>query len=157
MSYIFLGGTLLENQKSYLARLLLKYREINHFTQQFVADKVGITRSTYTYYETGKTQPSIETLQALKKLLNIPSEEFFPPEKTRYMNYLSDSGAKRNFDYYFNPPQAPAAPPKTMGELNDDEKELIANYRLANNILKRKARNILDPEYETLKQKKTQD
>lgn len=149
----------MDQGKSHLARLLLKYREINHFTQQFVADKVGITRSTYTYYETGKTQPSIETLQALKKLLNIPSDEFFQPEKTRsrYINYFSDSDSKRDFDYYFNPTQAPETPPKIMGELNDDEKELIANYRLANNVLKRKARNILDPEYEALKQKKTQD
>ena len=131
-----------------LADILLKYREMNHFTQQFVADKIGVTRSAYTYYETGKTQPSMEALQILQKLMNRPTEEFFARDRHTPL-YLSD-GKKRELDFdSILKPQ-----PKTMGELTADERELIANYRLASNIAKRKARNLLDPEYEDRKSSK---
>ena len=40
-------------------------------TQQQVADRLRIERSTYTYYETGKTKPDIATLIKLAKIYNI--------------------------------------------------------------------------------------
>ena len=142
-----------ENEQPKLSEVLLKYRELNHFTQQFVADKIGITRSAYTYYETGKTEPSMETLQRLQKLLGIPTEAFFPPEKRRGQLIFSDSSKPRHISSF----EAEVILPRTMGELTKDERELIANYRLADATNKRRARNILDPEYEKLKKKLTQD
>ena len=38
------------------------YRHECGLTQQQVADRLKIERSTYTYYETGKTKPDIGTL-----------------------------------------------------------------------------------------------
>ena len=46
---------MISDKKPQLASILVKYRELNHFTQEFVAKKIGITRSAYTYYETGKS------------------------------------------------------------------------------------------------------
>ena len=50
---------------------LKKVRKEHKFTQQDIADVLGIDRSTYTFYETGKTSPSIATLQKLSNVYNV--------------------------------------------------------------------------------------
>lgn len=40
-------------------------------TQKQIADMLNIDRSTYTYYETGKTVPDVETLKKLSRLYYI--------------------------------------------------------------------------------------
>lgn len=47
------------------------YRHECGLTQQQVADRLKIERSTYTYYETGKTKPDINTLIKIAKVFNI--------------------------------------------------------------------------------------
>ncbi len=47
------------------------YRHECGLTQQQVADRLKIERSTYTYYETGKTKPDIETVVKLAKVFNV--------------------------------------------------------------------------------------
>ena len=47
-------------------------RKASHLTQQQVADKLEMNRSTYAYYETGKTTPSIFTLMKLSQLFQVP-------------------------------------------------------------------------------------
>jgi transcriptional regulator with XRE-family HTH domain len=48
-----------------LTESLKKIRKQYKMTQEDVAQFLGISRSGYTYYETGKTAPSIETLKRL--------------------------------------------------------------------------------------------
>lgn len=50
---------------------LKKVRKEHKFTQQDIADVLGVDRSTYTFYETGKTSPSIATLQKLSNIYNV--------------------------------------------------------------------------------------
>lgn len=45
------------------------------YTQQQVADYLQISRSTYTYYETGKTEPDLENIKKLAKLFGVSVEE----------------------------------------------------------------------------------
>ena len=47
------------------------YRHECGLTQQQVADRLKIERSTYTYYETCKTKPDIATLIKIAKVFNI--------------------------------------------------------------------------------------
>ena len=47
------------------------YRKQKGYTQQQIADILGINRTTYTKYETSVTEPSIEMLQHLAKLLDV--------------------------------------------------------------------------------------
>lgn len=44
-------------------------------TQQEIANRLGIDRTTYTKYETGKSEPSFDTLQKIAELLQIPVTE----------------------------------------------------------------------------------
>ncbi len=50
---------------------LKKLREEKEFTQKYVADYLNVDRSTYTYYETGKTEPSLTTLAKLCELFEV--------------------------------------------------------------------------------------
>lgn len=61
-------------------RLLRDYREM---TQQQVADFLNVNRSTYSYYENGKTEPSITTLMRLAELFNVTLDSLLNMEKDR--------------------------------------------------------------------------
>lgn len=68
-------------------QLLRNFRNINQLTQQQVADVLNIHRTTYTYYENGITEPSIDTLHKLIKILGISYDDILPSHK----NYLTVS------------------------------------------------------------------
>ena len=53
----------LQKMYSMISYWLKYYRHECGLTQQQVADRLKIERSTYTYYETGKTKPDISRLQ----------------------------------------------------------------------------------------------
>ncbi len=53
-----------------VAEMLKKVRKEHNLKQQDVADILGIERSTYTFYETGKTCPSLPTMVKLAKAYN---------------------------------------------------------------------------------------
>ena len=50
---------------------LKKIRTEHNLMQRDISEAIGIDRSTYSFYETGKTNPSIETLCALAKIYNV--------------------------------------------------------------------------------------
>lgn len=50
---------------------LRELRKKNGYTQQQMADMLNINRSTYTYYETGKSQPSFQNLKMLCEILKV--------------------------------------------------------------------------------------
>lgn len=54
-----------------LAQRLRDLREDHSMTQGQVAKMLGMDRSTYTYYETCKTNPSVESLRKLAALYNV--------------------------------------------------------------------------------------
>ena len=50
---------------------LRNLRKEKGYTQQQMADMLNISRSTYTYYETGKSQPSFQNLKKLCEILEV--------------------------------------------------------------------------------------
>ena len=62
------------NASSYFSENLKKNRKNLGLTQQQVAAKLGIDRTTYTKYETGVSEPSFEMLIRLSQLLGISLE-----------------------------------------------------------------------------------
>ena len=71
------------------------YRHECGLTQQQVADKLKIERSTYTYYETGKTKPDISTLIKIAKVYNISYTKLLEGIEEELENAVADihSGA----------------------------------------------------------------
>lgn len=102
-----------------LASILRRLRLEAGFTQQNVADSLHINRSTYTYYETGKTTPDIHTLKVLAKVFNVGVDVFLVDDPTEV---LSDPGKRRPKKIVFDNPT-------TIGHLSSKEKSLISLVR----------------------------
>lgn len=54
---------------------LKRVRDVVGYTQKNVADVLNLDRSTYSYYETGKTEPNIRGLKILAKLYNLTIDD----------------------------------------------------------------------------------
>lgn len=67
MEFVRTGPELGEN--------LRMYRLMNGYTQKQVAACLNIERSTYAYYETGKTLPGIFTLMLLSELYGVTIDD----------------------------------------------------------------------------------
>ena len=116
--------------KKKLPELLRRYRENCGLSQGQVAEALSVDRSTYTYYEIGKTAPSINTMMKLIRILNIPYVEFL-----QCVNGGELAGEAVNLG---DPEQArPVAAKKRttferekIYELSADEQQLVINYRM---------------------------
>lgn len=58
-----------------LKRLREKQKNKNsQWTQEYVADKIGVARPTYTAYEVGSKQPPLETINKLADLFGVSTD-----------------------------------------------------------------------------------
>ena len=55
----------------YLGSNLSYYRKLAGFTQQQVAEMLNLNRTTYTKYETGASEPSIEILKKIAETFDV--------------------------------------------------------------------------------------
>lgn len=129
-----------------LAKNIKLFRLYNGYTQQQVADILNVDRSTYAYYESGKSVPDIETIIKLARLYNISidfllgnaeytetksDEESGDKLKDSEPNYnktsetadetLDESGGRADCDIL------------TVNELDHDERQLIMYFRKLKN------------------------
>lgn len=106
-----------------LAVKLRQFRLQAGFSQKNVADILNVSRSTYTYYETGKTTPDPATLNRIAKIFGVSLEEFFSEDTPGDgSGMLRDSGAKRA-------PKKARENPQKIGELSAGEKAIVAFLR----------------------------
>ncbi len=63
---------------------LRRLRQSKNMTQEQVAEYLGLSRSAYTYYETGKTEPSIQIIIALSELYKISTDEILLSDKQKH-------------------------------------------------------------------------
>ena len=105
------------------------YRENCELSQQQVANVLNVDRSTYTYYETGKTTPSASTLLKLAKIFNVPCSVFLESiNQELELNSLvadsvdnkksSDTGSYEADEKIYN--------------LSKEEKDMLIAYRVLN-------------------------
>lgn len=104
-------------------RQLKVIRNQNKLTQQQVADVLGISRSAYCGYETGRRSPDIDTLMSLSKFYGISLEKFIGKIPA---NYVYDD------EFIESQPEA-----HYMAQLSKEETDLIINLRLSNDDAKR--------------------
>ena len=81
-----------------LGRNLAFYRKLAGLTQEQVAQQLNINRTTYTKYETGDSEPSIEILRNISEILHVdigvllteePSDRYSAePEDLEYENFI---------------------------------------------------------------------
>lgn len=105
-------------------------RKQNHLTQQEVADRLQITRSSYSKYENGIHQPNPALLQKFAKLYSV------------------------SVDYLLNPStafQPETASLKPLDKISDQEYKLIKKYRELDKRGQSTVKDIIDREYNYVK------
>ncbi|MBQ7638039.1 MAG: helix-turn-helix transcriptional regulator [Clostridia bacterium] len=103
-----------------IARILREYRTKMGYTQKDVADVLGIDRSTYAYYETGKTEVPVKKLAVLARLYGVEINDFF-----------------NNDALVLNDPDKEKKHKTEVGMLSKEEKQLLAKVRLLDSSAKR--------------------
>ncbi len=100
-----------------LNQRLKKFRVASGLTQQQVADVLNLDRSTYAYYEAGKTTPDIKSVNKLLKIFNITYYQLVDePDPTLEVN-----DSKKDEDDISS---------MNIYELSKNEKQLVINYRM---------------------------
>lgn len=114
----------------------LRYlRMANRLTQREVADILKIHRTTYAYYETGRSNPDLETLNVLSRIFGV-SIDFL-------VNGTHGAKAGKVMD---NPLKYDAADyPEYLSMLSQDEKRLVMLYRALSD--KEEIMDILNEKY----------
>lgn len=110
-------------KKYKLGDLLRYYRSRSNLTQQQVSDLMGINRTTYTYYETGKSEPSIDNLYKLTKIFGITYDDLLPTDSNKNVN--------------------PEKSDETIYNLTKEEQQILLYYRVLSNEDKNKLKDNL--------------
>lgn len=101
---------------------LRKLRKQMDMTQEQVAKNLNIVRSTYAYYETGKTCPDFNTVVRLAHLFNVTTDYLLDADSTSTSPVLHDSSA----------PAYMTSSQSTLGSewsLRESEQKLIIAFR----------------------------
>lgn len=101
--------------------VLRKLRIDRGLTQQAVADALNVNRSTYSFHESGKTQPDLQRVMALSKIFDVPLE--------RMVELLSNPGETESVGEMKRASKKVSVQPEAIGELRPEEKSLIAVFR----------------------------
>ncbi|MBS5873112.1 MAG: helix-turn-helix transcriptional regulator [Clostridiales bacterium] len=108
-----------------LATHLRLLREKNGLTQKQVAEMLNIDRSTYAYYESGKTRPDILTIAKLARLYRISTDFLLDVRIPSLQMELHDE----RVDYQ----SFQTARAQYLSDLSRDEQNLILYYRQLEN------------------------
>ena len=113
---------------SFFATQIRSLRKQMKLTQKDVADALQIERSTYAFYETGKTTPSLETLCKLSKVYCIPVDDLLKDKKAPTHLQLSSPDPIPYQTRLDNPPPG----------ISRDEMALILSFRQLSPLQKEK-------------------
>lgn len=111
-----------------LGESLRRLREKSGYTQQQIANVLNIDRSTYSYYELGKTSPDISTLLTLAGIFSLSLEELLGQEPSLPAFHDSNARIRRK----------ESANHSHIYDLRKDELQLIAYFRAADTTTKAK-------------------
>lgn len=102
-----------------LSEQLKIIRKANKFTQQGLADAIGIERSTYASYETGRNKPDAVLLSKIAKVFDVSSDFILEIDTTVPLNVedISVQYKKKSGN-------------KLVSTLSKEEKSVLAKYRL---------------------------
>ena len=101
-----------------LNQRLKHFRTMSGLTQQQVADVLGLDRSTYAYYESGKTTPDIKSVNKLLKIFNISYEELMDETEPTTVS-VSDPSVSDNDEDKLH-----------IFDLSKSEKKLVIYFRV---------------------------
>ena len=108
---------------------LRSLRENCGFTQDQVSKILNLDRSTYTYYETGKTQPSVDTLVKLSNLYKVDVSYLLRRESASSTLKTNDSDPSKKAAGRKSAGK-PASSAAHIYDLDKEEHQLLAYFRM---------------------------
>ncbi|SDI99476.1 helix-turn-helix domain-containing protein [Natribacillus halophilus] len=78
----------------------LKKEEYGNWTQQYVAQRIGVARTTYTAYERGTKQPPLDTINTLADLLDVSTDYLLGHEKKTIYRYKRPDKEHSLYEFY---------------------------------------------------------
>ncbi len=112
------------NNSLQIGENLKKFRKACALSQQQVADAVGIERSSYTCYETGKSLPPIPTAVKLARVFGVSLDDLVSSSND---SFLQGKVADSQPDVY---EVDSILPVENFQNLTKNEKELVIHFRL---------------------------
>jgi transcriptional regulator with XRE-family HTH domain len=83
------GKTLMEETN--ISQILKACRQKAGLTQAQFAETIGVKRSAYAYYESGRTKPKFETLKTIAKVYNLDLNTLLATDKNDSLNQTNDN------------------------------------------------------------------
>lgn len=109
-------------EETNIPEILKACRKKANMTQAQFAKTIGIKRSAYAYYESGRTRPKIETLRTIAKVYGIDVNALISNKDSDLLNQEQEK--KIDFDIKdFN---------DTFYDLSENEKAIIMKLRIMN-------------------------
>ena len=78
------------NIKKLLGKRIKEFRKSKGFTQEYVAEQIGIESTSISNIENGKYYPTAENLERIIKVLNISPQDLFTIEHYQNNDFLLD-------------------------------------------------------------------
>ncbi len=110
-------------------RQLKLIRTQNKFTQQQIADVLGITRSAYCGYETGRRTPDVNTLVKLSDFYGLPLECFVKKGGAEVLRDSDRDGEKLTM---------------YLSTLSKEERDLVCKFRRLTDEQKEQAKKTFE-------------
>ncbi len=112
---------------------LLVIRKQNKLSQQQLADALGVSRSTYCSYETGRRKPDIDVLKKLSKIFKLKIDTIVGNDVEGETDFLNDGeGYENQPDTYY------------LSQLSKEERNLIVKFRCLDKEERSKVKNFVD-------------
>ena len=123
-----------------LGAVLKKHRRQHSLTQQKVAEKLGIERSTYAKYEKGR-KPEVDVLIRLASFYNMTIDELLS-------DFFKDSSESITPIAVINSPKSSGINDEDLLPLSENEIKLLLIYRnsIRKNVILEKAAEVLKME-----------
>lgn len=111
-------------------RQLKVIRKQNKMSQQQVSDVLGVSRSTYCSYETGRRTPDINILMKLSEFYRLPVDRFLCAVEKEYL-----------FDEEYYEGQTDT---RYLSQLSKEEHDLIVKFRCLDKEEKKNIKNFVN-------------
>jgi transcriptional regulator with XRE-family HTH domain len=126
---------------------LLQLRHKMAYTQDYVADQLGVAQSTYSRFESDEVQPKCDLLPKIAKLYNVPIQELFSSGEGGYVNISqysdqSYSAYQVYSDQSFSAYQVYQDSQQHMEKLLASKDEIIALLRAQIDLLQEELRRL---------------
>ncbi|MFB9076784.1 helix-turn-helix transcriptional regulator [Flavobacterium procerum] len=95
-------------------------RELKNYTQEYMAEKLGVTQAGYSKIEKGKTSLSYEKLVEIGKILDVSVEDIISFDYHRYFNNFNRVTGNNNGSILINTENT-----SVLKELYEDKIQLL--------------------------------